>query len=460
MNLKSLNLWFDGHDICYFDEQRLIPQTINRFSANAIIHSNCFHANLVNLNIYIRAMTDLLEIVVRTPYVQHLFVTFADNFDSQYCLENYQPDRFEKITTDFRRLNNLNCLSFNTKQSNYTKSNERFPFDQIQFFIDRCCPNETILKKVTLKLEYIMFDNDMWSIIIHYKNIFHRFNFYGSFIIEEKLCNIMGILSNTDQFDFHVEDGDTKHSQARFVHVYSRPFTSNKLHGFISYSELRSQCSFSTVHHLYFTRTRIARPISFESLSKRMPNLVSIDCNFTFSLDYHTNIPQIIVDNEIFHHVRFLRFISHCWSVNCICRGFLSRLLDRMPHLQYLTTSEVDFISARHPLPPIKRLDMRQCHFQFIESLEQHLPYLSTLLLGYVTAYQGQLSQFLSSLFTGILPLKMVSFRLGSECGNDRTLDEQLAREALIRVQNINDRLRHLRLDFGCGRADFSLRNL
>ena len=38
-----------------------------------------------------------------------------------------------------------------------SENNERLPFDQIQIFIDRCCPDKTILKKVALKLDHIIF---------------------------------------------------------------------------------------------------------------------------------------------------------------------------------------------------------------------------------------------------------------------------------------------------------------
>ena len=401
-------------------------------------------------------MTDLLEILDQTPNVEHLSITFAQSFHDHYVVDD---DRFQTMMTNFRCLKNLQRLSFRTKQAKRSESNECLPLNQLQLFIDHCSLHRTILKKVMLKFDYIRFHQDFWSTVIRYKNTFEHFNVYISFLVEGNVSESIERLSIPDQFDFHIEDGDPIHPQARFLHVYSLPFRFHKLHGFICCSKLSNDCSYSSVHHLNFTQTRLGRPISFDLLSDRMPNLISIDCDLTFSLGYHNTFPQIHTNENLFNSIRSFRFILHCWNKLCICRQFLPRLLDRMPHLKSLTTSEINFINAQHPLPPIKRLDLRQCHFQLTESLSEHLPYLLTLSLGYILTNEEELFQFLNDLFLGIVSLKMVSFRLGSECGNDRTHDEQIAKQVLTRTKNINNRLRYLKLDFVNDRADFSLRN-
>ncbi|CAF3981043.1 unnamed protein product, partial [Adineta steineri] len=245
MNLKSVSLWFDyDHSDCC--EEGCIPQTVTQFSTNIVIETDKFHMDLIDLNVCIRSMIHLLEIVERTPNLQRLSVTFADNFH-------------------------------NTQQTNYIQIIEPFPFDRIQLFIDQCYLKTSILRKVTLKFIYISFNENLWSTIVQYKNTFHRFDFYASFILNDKASIIRIISSNNDHFDYDIEDGDPLHPQARFVHIYSLPFAFDKLHGFISCSQLSFRSSFLSVRHLYLTRTRLACSISFELLTRHMPNLISID---------------------------------------------------------------------------------------------------------------------------------------------------------------------------------------
>ena len=354
MNLESLSLYFDDDDDDHYCEKGLIPQTLIQFSANTVIETKSFHTNLIDLDVCIRSMVQLLEMVERIPRLQRLSITFADSFHDHYCIQNDQSSHFEIMAIDFHPLSNLNRLSFSTKQTNETKSNERLPFDQIRVFIDQCCPNKSILKKVTLKFDSIMFDKNMWSTIVRYKNTFGHFDFYASFIAEDKASTHRIIPSNNDHFDYHLEDGDPLHAQARFVHIYSLPFGFDKLHGFISCSELSSRPSFLNVRYLYLTKTRLARPISFELLTKRMPHLISIDCNFSFAHGCGINVSPLIFDQDIFNYVRFFRFTSYCRSTDCVCFTLLPRLLDRMPRLQSLTTSVDALENAWHPLPPIK----------------------------------------------------------------------------------------------------------
>ena len=90
---------------------------------------------------------NLIEIVERTPNIEHLSVTFGINFDSRYRRENYPSSRVKSMTTNFCCLSKLINLSISTKSPNCPRGNERLPFNQIQLFIDQCCPNKTILKK-------------------------------------------------------------------------------------------------------------------------------------------------------------------------------------------------------------------------------------------------------------------------------------------------------------------------
>ncbi|UJR18363.1 hypothetical protein I4U23_005266 [Adineta vaga] len=218
------------------------------------------------------------------------------------------------------------------------QSNEYFPFEQIQRFIDQCCPTQTILKKVILKFDCVNFSQTMWSTIVRYKTIFDHFHFYASFRLEDKSWKNTIISSLVNQFDFYIEDGDPLHAQIRFIHVYSLPFIFNKLHGFISCEELSTRSSFSSVRHLYFIQTRLARHISFASLANRMPRLMSMDCNLFFAHSHRMNIPEVLVNRDNFIYIRIFRYIyiqcdvtlNRVWVHRIVPEtGGLNRLKDR-----------------------------------------------------------------------------------------------------------------------------------
>jgi hypothetical protein len=480
MNLTSLTLSFDDNiPNCYMTI--LIPQTVTQFSTNISMDVNIFHTNLIDLNIYVHSIVYLLEIVKRTPNVQHLHVIFGGNVHARFHVENYQFIRFETMITNFRRLNNLNHLSFATKHEKDAGNNECLSFDQIQLFIDQCCPDTVVLKRVTLKLHYIRFKENIWSTIVRYKKAFDRFDFYTSFIVEDQTLMAIMISLINDLFDYYIEDGDPLYSKHRLVHIYSMPFDFDELHGFISCSELSSQSSFTGVRHLYFTQTCLNRPISFKSLTKRMPYLTSITCNFFFNQQYNITVPVIFDNEDIFHHVHFLHFISHCWHTACPCRKLLPKLLHRMPCLQSLTTSVIDFLYDNYPLPPIKRLDLQQCDSNSFDILEEclaywstfsfhvmstfdilakRLPYLSTIVLDEVPTCTRRLSRLLTAVFLWMPSMKLVSFRDVSMASNDPTQNKQKAKKALTQVQKMDRSLRHLKLDYEFGPPAFYLQNL
>ncbi|CAF1482043.1 unnamed protein product [Adineta steineri] len=364
------------------------------------------------------------------------------------------------MTAKFRPLINLKHLAFSTKLDNGAATNERLPFDRIQLFIDQCHLKTSILRKVTLKFDYIVFNENLWSAIVRYKNTFDRFDFYASFIADDRASIIRIIPSNNDHFDYHIEDGDPLHPQARFVHIYSLPFAFDKLHGFISCSELSFRSSFLSVRHLYLTRTRLACPISFELLTRRMPNLISIDCNFSFAHGHNKKVSQLIFDQDIFKYVRFFRFISYCSSKHCDCCTLISQLIDRMPRLQCLITSVDPFEYAQHPLPSIKRLDYRQWDFKSIYRLPEYIPHLLTLFFYYTISSVRELSDIISSLYMRIPSLKLISIKVRqTNCSNGVSI-EKIAQQALVRMQNKNNRLHHLTLNCTDRVAEFFLQNM
>ncbi|CAF1162988.1 unnamed protein product [Adineta steineri] len=416
--------------------------------------------DLIDLDICIPSMVHLLKIVERTPNLQRLSATFAYHFDERYDSENYPYTYFDMITTNFRPLINLKYLSFSTKPINSIKINDPLPFDQIQLFIDQCYLKTTILRKVNLKFDYIIFNENLWSTIVRYKNTFDHFNFYASFMVNDKASIIKIIPSHNDHFDYHIEDGDPLHAYTRFVHIYSLPFAFDTLHGFISCSELSSRSSFLNVRYLYSTRTLLARPISFELLTTRMPNLISIDCDFSFYHDCNTKTSQLILDQGIFNYIRFFRFMSYCSSKKCVCFTQLPQLLDRMPRLQCLITFDDPPEYAWHPLPPIQRLDSRRCDFISFYNLSEHAPHLSTLFVYYTISSVRELSDILSSLYMRIPSLKLVSIKVSRTYCSNGSYYEEIAKQALVQVQNMNKRLRHLTLKCDYGIAEFFLRDM
>ena len=459
MNLDSLNISFDG-GMRYYSSPTQIPQTVTRFSSNISLNPYSFHKNIIDMNVCVFSIDQLIRIAEQTPNVQYMSVSFAENFNDQYCVDDLNSCRVDAMIINFRPLSSLSRLSFATKHDKRSKSNERLPFDQIQLFIDRCCPDKTILKHVALKLDHIIFRTDMWFTIMRYKDTFDRFDFYASLIVEKKASNRIEIPLSNDHFEFHIEDGDAAHSEHCFVHIYSLPFGFDKLHGFISCSELSHQCSFSNVRHLYFTETHLNRLISFKSLAKRMPHLTSINCNFSFIRRYNIDVSIISGDGDIFNNVRSLHFISHCKHTDCLCHNLLPQLLNEMPYLQSLTTSVDGFIHGQRPLPPIKRLNLQECHFKLFDTLAERLPFLSTILLDDMPISIGQLSQLLSSLFIGISALKIVFFRGPIIDWDDLTPYTQVANKAIAQVQKMDNRLRHLKLDVEAGMPTFYLQDL
>ncbi|CAF1459527.1 unnamed protein product [Adineta steineri] len=311
-----------------------------------------------------------------------------------------------------------------------------------------------ILKTVSLQLYFIKFNEELWSTIERYKNIYNHFNFYGLFIVEIEIIEKVQKLSKNTNFAYHIER--TQINNTIYIHIYSLPFYFDKFYGFTSCSELNPNVSFSSVRHLYFTETCGTYKISFESLAKRMSNLISINCNINIEHDYNTTEQIIIVDKDIFYHVRSLHFTMRCNSKTCRCREVLCHLLNQMPYLEYLNTSEVEFLSGNYSLPPIKELIQGDCDVQLVNLLIKRLPYLTTLSIGYLRTNPDHMSEIVGPFFINLPLFKSISFPYGGGwCGNDTTPYGKYIQEALKLIQNMNNSLSNVQLDWYNGKATF-----
>ncbi|CAF3351904.1 unnamed protein product [Rotaria socialis] len=462
MNLKSLSLWFDDNHLSSYDPGK-IPRTIVRFFSNIIHNSNSFHENFIQMSISIGSMMDLIEIIERTPNIENLSVTFAYHFDHIGSIrKSFDLTHFDSSPWKFDRLKKLKKISFTTKDVKSKESNNEYlPFNQIEIFIEQCCPDETILKRISIKFDRIKYSNDIWSTINRYKNIFDRFDFYGSFIVYDEDLTHVKIASN-DKFDYHTEGDISSYPYHFYIHIYSLPFTFDKLYGFSSCDELSSRTSYISVRHLYFTETHLHdRCLSFEFLSKRMPYLISIDCIAPFNHASANNkiIPALIIDHGIFHHVNDLRFKSYCCDKYCDCQNVLPQLITRMPNLRSLTTFDDAFLRSNNLLPHITQLNLSEWDFKSFDILIQHLPQLTILALSDIKPYIGELSRTVSSLFIKFPSLKLLSFQCSPDRSNERIPYRKMIQESLATAQNMNSHLRHLTLDLECGGIVFYLEN-
>ncbi|UJR11768.1 hypothetical protein I4U23_015950 [Adineta vaga] len=392
-------------------------------------------------------MRHLIECIEQTPHVRRLSVTFGQAFDRYYRGEDNDYDYLRAMISKLRPLNKLNHLSFSTKQTSMHENNEYLPFEEIQRFIDQCCSDKKILKRIIMEFYRIKFNKNMWSTIELYRNTFDRFDFYGLVAADNEIIEKIQLSLNDKHFDYHTEENTSSICSDCYIHIYTLPFCFEKLHGFESCSKLSSRLSFSSVRHLYFNESYGSHLISFESLTKRMPNLVSINCNLHIHHEYNISTQEIIVDEDIFCHVRFLSFEMRGNHKSCTCQKLLRHLLDRMPYLECLKTSEVDFLSENHSFPSIKRFIRPGCDLQLIDPLARGLPHLTILSLSGLPVYPKQISNVVGPLFIRLPLLKSISFSYGSFCGNDHTPYRKYIEEALILIQNMSDSLCHVKLN-------------
>lgn len=440
LTLTTLSLWFDDANRSS-SEQGRIPQTIHRFSSNLVHHSASFHSNLTHLTLSVNSMDDALQIVRQSPSVEYLAINFVDHFNKTQNKSNLMINRFD-------RLEKLQKISFTTKDVKDDETNEFLPFDQIENFIDECCPNGTVLKRIRMHFCRITYSKELWSTIDRYKETFHRFDSYISIMIDGVDRNNMALPFDLDKFGYHIEGDISSDLETNYVHLYSLPFTFDKLYGFTSCSALDNRISYNSVRHIFFTETSLHdRSMCFESLTERMPYLTSIDCIATF---LHKSIlmnPTLMIDEGIFSHVRSLRFKSFCCDKYCICRNVLPQLIDRMPNLQNLTTSDDSFICAYQQLSRITQLDLPKYDFKSFDVLIKCLPQLTVIALGDVKPYIGELSSIVTYLFIGLSALKLLSFQYYRGQRNDDASYSRLIQQSLTSAQYSDKRLRYLRLD-------------
>ena len=440
LTLTTLSLWFDDANRSS-SEQGRIPETIHRFSSNVVHHSDSFHSNLTHLTLSVHSMDDAVQIVRQSPSVEYLSINFVDHFNKTQNKSNLMINRVD-------RLKKLQKISFMTKNIKNDETNEYLPFNQIENFIDECCPDETILKRIRMNLCRITYSIELWSTINRYKETFHHFDSYISVMMDGVDLNNMALSFDVDKFGYHTEGNISSDHETRYAHLYSLPFNFDELYGFTSCSALDNRISYNSVRHLFFTETSLHdRSMCFESLSERMPYLTSIDCIATFLHKSNLMNPTLMIDERIFSHVRSLRFKSFCCDKYCICRNVLPQLIDRMPNLRNLTTSDDSFIRAYQQLSHITQLDLLEYGFKSFDVLIKRLPQLTVIALGDVKPYIRELSSIVAYLFIGLSALKLLSFQYYRGQRNDDTSYSRLIQQSLTSAQYRDKRLRYLRLD-------------
>lgn len=462
MNLQNLEVWFQSENDndnnnnsvktpCLLNFGSL-PLTLKRFSSNNSVNRIYFHANLIHLNVRVYGMIDLLEILGRTPNVQHLSVTFYENVHIWQRSTIDDRNHFQIIVGNFQRLTHLNSINFSTMY-------DQFSFDQLLLFIDRCCPNETILKKVTLQSLYIFFNETIWSKIQQYKNTFDLFNIYISFVIDDNFQEIKKTFLSSNQFAFHLEnDHIDMWTQRWWLHLYSLPFVFTKLHGFSSYSQLNQHCSYSTVRHLYFTKFQEKSMISFESLEKQMPRLITVDCGPGPSHKYHRDQSIIPKYDDILYKVRNLYFKSSCINSYCTYCNQFNSTIDRMPNLNVLTTSYRMLVEMNHPLMSLKTLYLHNCLCLDIDKLTILIPNVSILVLTRIQSSTGELVSWIHFLFTRLAHLIALSLQISSGRTDQKWVSKELGKKILIMIQNMDTNFRHLKVAVENEKMIFSFR--
>ncbi|UJR11775.1 hypothetical protein I4U23_015955 [Adineta vaga] len=401
MNLTSLSLQFNNK--LHSDRDEItIPLDVIRFCVNSNIDT--LHRNLIDLNIEVGSMVSLLGIIKHTPLLERLSVTFAGRFT------NHDQRHMDLMVEDFQPLNKLNHLSLSTKPTSTTFMNGHLSFQHIQLFVNIYCPNEKILKRIILQLYHIDIEEEMWSTIERYKNTFDRFDFYGLFNMNEQIIQLVEELVRTTYFDYYNQTADQLYGEYRLVHVYSLPFRFDKIYNFTSCSELNPHTSFASVRHLYFSESYKNHLISFQSLSERMPNLISINCHVNVDHDVNIIVPKLIIDGNLFSSVRSLRFIAICTGEKCNCYSLLGRLLDHMPCLEDLKTSEGVCLLEHKPILILKRLIKSRCDLRCVHTLVKYLPRLKILSIGRLRGSPKEISKYIAPLFIRLSSFMSIFF--------------------------------------------------
>ncbi|UJR11774.1 hypothetical protein I4U23_015954 [Adineta vaga] len=186
--------------------------------------------------------------------------------------------------------------------------------------------------------------------------------------------------------------------------------------------------------------------LPFRSIAQHMLYLISINWNFNCFHEINIILPDTILDEDIFHHLRFLHFQSTYYCPRCTYLNLLSRLLNRMPKLEYLITSDDNFLSEQRQYPSIKQFISRKFNLKSIDTKIKCFPKLTTLSHDHLGIYSHKISTFVSSFFFSLSSFKSISSHYGSRSSYT------YAKYALYS-------LRHIILDLECGIATFNRRN-
>ncbi|UJR11772.1 hypothetical protein I4U23_015952 [Adineta vaga] len=190
--------------------------------------------------------------------------------------------------------------------------------------------------------------------------------------------------------------------------------------------------------------------LSFRSIAKHMPSLISIHCNIGSLHNNNIFIPEIVLDEDIFHYIRFLHLPLTCHYNGCVCGNLVSRLLDRTPKLECLNTTNDGFLFEQLQFPSIKQFIYRKYKPISINMIIKCLPNLTTLSVEHFGISVNKISTFISSFFLALPSFKSISSHHGTRCIKGKTSYEKYMQEALALIQNMNHSLRHIIVDFKC----------
>ena len=430
--INQVSICFDDHIRHNPNELSRIPETVTRFSSNLLINPKNFHKNLVDLNICVLSIDDLIDILRYSPNVEHLSVKFCETF-YYFHPTNYD---FKGVLLNLNRLTRLTRLSIETKLCEDFLTNKYLNFNEIKYFIEISCPNRIKLK---LKFHFILFDEQLCSTIENFKIEFIDFDFYGSFILDENLSLIEQLVSSNSNFSYHIENVNER------IHIYSLPFRFDCLYGFENCSLLNRECSYTNVRSLYFTQNQQNSKISFQLLVQRMPFLRSI----YFRSKSDEILSKLPMDEEKFEYLR--RFYFKCDCIETI----LVDLLDRMPLLEHLTSSNEKFLRKENVYPLIKELNLEECQMKSFDLLPIVTPNLMNLYLNAQTLSLSSLFQLIYFLFTELIQLKLLSFKYISFIGKDPLSYRNQLERVLNLLKQRHHRFQQFKFETHNGRVIF-----
>ena len=437
----------------------IVPRSIRRLSTNVKI-TNCvshFNETLVDLTLTFDSIGDLTHILQYLPNLERLSINYKKSLYS-----NRQFDfnhRTNSSSSNSNRLTKLNRLSIATESHPCVRPEEYLRYDRLLDFIDENCPDETILKRISLKFYSILFDEHFWHRIQQYKMKYQRFDFYGTFLVEKQSVHDRQMIICDDRFAYHIEDHVRIYVGNDLIHIYSLPFTFNELSGFQKSSLLNKRCSYLTVHELSFASHLAIDEIRLKSLLKRMPYLVSIRLIFN-SNNCHSDLSsQITFDNYKLESIRSFDVVLNCItrSHQCYSRHLVTEFIQRMPSLQILTSSTDDFLHRTKICPMIKQFHVSSVQLSTLRLLPILMPNLSILSFDLMAKVDYSLSELVPFLFMQLKNLHRIWIQCYGQILDPRSPRKAEIREALQILQEKNIGRFHLIVDYIWGFSLFRL---